>query len=81
MLMIITFPAILLNFSVFLTFNIRNQIRRSALATYTLYKFRFKWMWGSDFNQLVLKVIVYRVYKYKHKFVKYTEYINININL
>ena len=56
MLIIITFPAILLNFSVFHTFNIRNQIRRSALATYTLYRFRFKWMWGSDFDQLVLKL-------------------------
>ena len=52
MLIIITFPAILLNFSVFLTFNIRHQIRRSVLTTYTLYKFRFKWMWGSDFNSI-----------------------------
>ena len=34
MLIIITFPAILLNFSVFLTVNIRNQIRRSQQIPY-----------------------------------------------
>ena len=68
MLIIITFSAILLNFSVFLTFNIRNEIKSGDPLSHHIPYINFDL---SGCEDLILisgfKVIVYGVYKNKHK--------------